>query len=224
MMFRFVPGVVIPLLGILACGQAFAEDEVASPGVSGVAESAMDAADATSASDYREYLKTVESDVSALKERVFRSKATLELLREIIVEGTSVGSTVRVVHVNKMGGGYQMEAVQYFLDGRNIYNRVDPQGSLNASEMREFDVVSQALPVGPHALQVNITLRGNGLGVFSYLKAYSFKVRSTFEFEVVEGSETEIRVVADERGGPWTDYTKRPFVKYDENKTKARNR
>ena len=44
----------------------------------------------------------MEEDVNSLKERVFRSKATLQLLKEIVVQGSSTGSRGSIVHVNKL--------------------------------------------------------------------------------------------------------------------------
>jgi hypothetical protein len=72
------------------------------------------------------------------------------------------------------------------------------------------------MPPGTHNLQVTLFMRGNGLGVFSYLQTYSFKLQSSYSFTVEDGEETTLRVIANERGGPWNTFVDRPSVQYDE--------
>lgn len=158
-------------------------------------------------------LRTVEEDVNRLKERVFRSKATLQLLKELVIEGISTGSRVALWHVNKMGAAYSMESVQYFLDGKNVFGKVDPSGSLD--DTREFKVHEQSVPPGSHTVQVNMVLRGHGFGVFSYLKTYSFKVQSSYGFEVEDGKLTTVKIIANERAGIGRSFVDRPSVQYE---------
>lgn len=162
----------------------------------------------------RRELATVEEEVNRLKERVFRSKATLQLLKELVVEGASVGSRLIIWHTNKMGGAYTMESAQYFLDGKNVFTKVDPGGTLDS--VRELKVHEQTLPPGAHNLQVQFVLRGAGFGVFSYLRTYQFKVQSTYTVSVEDGKSTTLRVVANERGGLRHSFVDRPSVQYEE--------
>lgn len=164
--------------------------------------------------DFNRELRTVEQDVNRLKERVFRSKATLQLLKELVIEGATLGSRVILWHVDKMGPAYRTESIQYFLDGKNVFNRVDPSGGL--SEQREIKIHDQAVPPGKHELQVNLVLRGYGLGVFSYLRTYSFKVSSSYEFIVEDGKVTIVRIISNERPGIWRPFEERPTVQYEE--------
>ena len=159
-------------------------------------------------------MSTVEEEVNRLKERVFRSKATLQLLKELVVEGASVGARLVIWHTNKMGGAYSMESAQYFLDGKNIFTKVDPGGTLDS--VRELKIHEQTLPPGVHNLQVQFVLRGAGFGVFSYLRTYQFKVQSTYTVNVEDGKATTLRVVANERGGLRHSFVDRPSVQYEE--------
>lgn len=158
-------------------------------------------------------LRTVEEDVNQLKERVFRSKATLQLLKELVVEGATVGSRVSIWHVNRLGGSYSMEAVKYFLDGKNVFTKVDPNGSLDVS--RDLKVHEQAVPPGTHNLQVTMVLRGKGYRVFSYLRTYQFNLQSAYSFRVEEGRTTVVKVIAESRGA-LKNFVERPTVRYDE--------
>jgi len=176
------------------------------------AREAAEEAEAEARSQYNRELRTVEEEVGRLKERVFRSKATLQLLKELVIEGATLGSRVVLWHINKMGPAYTMESVQYFLDGKNVFTRVDPGGSLD--QLREIKLHEQTIPPGSHSLQVHTVLRGSGFGVFSYLKTYSFKVHSSYTFEVEDGKQTTVRVVANER--PGRTFVDRPGISYEE--------
>ena len=167
----------------------------------------------TDSADFNQELLTIEEEVSSLKEQVFRSKATLQLLKEIVVQGTSEGSKATIWHVNKLGSGYTLESVAYFLDGRGQFAKSDPTGVLD--EQREFKVFDGALPPGNHNLTVNMKLRGNGFGVFSYVKNYTFNVQSSTSFTAEEGKSCQVRVVANERKGIGRSFTERPNVAFE---------
>ncbi|MEC8422871.1 MAG: hypothetical protein VX000_03775, partial [Myxococcota bacterium] len=143
--------------------------EAPAEAVSGRDEASGDAAE-LSDGDYDRQLLTIEEEVHSLKEQVFRAKATLQLLKEIVVQGTSAGSRATVWHENKLGRGYTVESIAYYLDGQGKFSKADPTGGLD--EMREFKVFEGAVPPGAHNVTVNIRLRGNGFGVFSYVKDY----------------------------------------------------
>jgi len=165
------------------------------------------------AAEFSRELRTVEEDVSNLKEQVFRSKATLKLLKELIVNSTATGSRIVLWHVNKLGAGYSMESAQYFLDGKSVFSKVDPGGTLD--ELREIKVHEQSAAPGAHSLQVNFVLRGKGHKVFSYLRTYQFKVQSSYAFQVEEGRLSSVRVIADSKGG-LKNFVDRPTIAYDE--------
>jgi hypothetical protein len=173
----------------------------------------VDPATAQAAADFARELRTVEEDVSNLKERVFRSKATLKLLKELVVDSAISGSRLAIWHVNKLGGGYSMESAQYFIDGKSVFTKVEPGGTLDT--VREIKVAEQTVPAGTHTLQVNLVLRGKGYKVFSYLRSYQFKVTSSYTFKVEEGRISVIRVIADSRGG-LRNFVERPTIQYDE--------
>lgn len=159
-------------------------------------------------------LLSVEQDVSGLKERVFRSKATLQLLRELVIEGSTLGSRLSLWHVNKLSGAYSVESIQYFVDGKAVFSRTDTTGGLDG--LKDLEIHDQTLPPGAHVLQVNAVLRGSGLGVFSYLRAYSFKIQSSYSFTIEDGKLTVLRVRLDTKGGPFASFVDRPDVAYEE--------
>ena len=64
-------------------------------------------------------------------------------------------------------------------------------------------------------MQVLLKLRGHGEGVFSYLRGYSFEVKSTHSFKVPAGKTLRLNIVAWERGGATTPLDQRPTLRFD---------
>lgn len=157
-------------------------------------------------------LRTVEEDVGDLKERVFRSKATLQLLQELLIDSAAGGAQVVLWHVNQLGGAYSIESVQYFLDGKNIYFRDEAEDARD--EGREVMILERTLPPGRHNLQVQMVLRGKGYRVFSYLQSYQFRVQSSYAFDLIEGARSIVRVISESKGA-LRSFVERPTVRYD---------
>jgi hypothetical protein len=166
------------------------------------------------AATYAVRLRDLEQRINELKEQIFRSKARLSLLAETVLQGVVAGSQTAIVHENKMGGSYKLVKAVYALDGAPIFNRSDEEGSLG--EKAEFDVYNGSIVPGEHTLTVNLEYRGHGYGIFSYLKGYRFKVRSSYSFSAPEGKAVSLRVVAYEKGGPTAPLEERPAIKYQE--------
>ncbi len=177
------------------------------------AAGAGSAATATPEASFNRELRSIEEEVNGLKERVFRSKATLQLLKEIVIQGSSSGSNATIWHVNKLGSAYTVESLSYFLDGQSKFSKTDPAGSLD--ESKEFKVFDGAVPPGDHAITLNVRLRGNGYGIFKYVEKYqvNFKANSTFTAE--EGRSCQIKVVLEKQRGIGRSFTERPNVSFE---------
>jgi hypothetical protein len=166
------------------------------------------------AGTYAVRLRDLEQRINELKEQVFRSKARLSLLAETVLEGVVGGGQAVIVHENRMSDSYKLVRVAYALDGAPIFTKADEEGSLG--EQEEFEVYNGSIVPGEHTITVNLEYRGHGYGVFSYLKGYRFKVRSTYTFAVPEGRMSTLYVVGYEKGGPATPLEDRPAIRYIE--------
>ncbi len=165
------------------------------------------------AAEYNRTLRTMETKVNSLKEKVFRSKARLLLLRETVLHGVVSGAKAVLYHVNELGPSYSIESVTYFLDGSKIYSRADASGEL--SKKGEIKIFEGNVPPGNHQVTVNLVLRGNGFGVFSYLNSYKFKVQHSYNFIAEEGKVSQLKIVAYEKNGLMRDFKDRPNIRYD---------
>lgn len=167
---------------------------------------------AVDSSTYSVRLRDLEQRINELKEQVFRSKARLSLLAETILQGAVSGSQARLIHENRMGSSYLLVKVVYALDGAPIFNKTDEEGSLNDSET--FDIYNGSMVPGEHTITANLEYRGRGFGIFSYLKGYRFKVKSSYTFGAPEGKAITVRVVSYEKGGPTAPLEDRPAIRY----------
>ena len=164
-------------------------------------------------SDYAIQLRDLEERVNDLKERVFRSKARLILLKETVLNGVISGAKAIIVHRNEMGSSFTLEQASYALDGAPLLNKTSGDGALDDQE--EIELFSGSIVPGSHNLSVYLVYRGNGYGVFSYLRGYTFKIKSSHAFTAEEGKVTTLKAIAYERGGFTTDLKDRPAIRYD---------
>jgi hypothetical protein len=118
------------------------------------------------------------------------------------------GQRLRVSYKHEMGNGFALMGAAFAVDGELLFDSNDPK-LVGAKEFAAFET---ELGRGHHALGVYLKLRGNGQGVFSYLKGYRFEVRSNEQFEM--DGPLDIRVVGHEQGGVDTPLERRPAVRY----------
>jgi hypothetical protein len=187
--------------------------------VTGTGETGPGPGAATDPSDmdagtYAVRLRDLEQRINELKEQIFRSKARLSLLAETVLQGVVAGAQAVIVHENRMSSSYRLVKAVYALDGARIFSKADEEGSLG--ERRDLDIYDGSIVPGEHTVTVNLEYRGNGYGIFSYLKGYRFRVRSNYSFTAPEGKAITIRVVGYEKGGPTAPLEERPAIRYME--------
>lgn len=180
-----------------------------------VTERSLTAPDDRDAGRYSVRLRDLETRISMLQEQIYRSKARLSLLAESVISGVIAGSKATIVHRNEMGSSFKLVRAVFALDGAPVFSRASEDGEgLNDSD--EIELFNGSIVPGEHTLSVNLEYRGHGYGIFSYLKGYRFKVRSSHAFTAAEGKLIQLRVVAYEKGGPTTPLEDRPDVRYVE--------
>jgi hypothetical protein len=167
--------------------------------------------------EFNRDLLTIEEEVNGLKERVFRAKATLQLLSEVVAQGSAAGSKASVVHVNQLGRRYAIQSIAYYVNGQGAFSKTasDTAAEGTLDSKTEFKVFEGSLPPGTHTVAVNLRMRGNGWGVFSYVDDYEFGLQSTQQFTAEEGKVCQVKVVIDERKGAGLSFSERPGVTYE---------
>ncbi len=177
---------------------------------SGTPSAAAPGAGARKSEVYGDRLDTLEAEVDALKDKIFRSKARLALLKETVLRGVLAGSRVILAHRNRMGASFRLIKIVYVLDGAQIYARNDDSGTLDQED--ELVIFDGNLPPGPHTATIELTYRGHGYGVFAYLSGYTFDSRSTHTFTAPPNGAVKVTSVGFERGNMTTEMRDRPSV------------
>jgi hypothetical protein len=163
---------------------------------------------------YGSRIDGLSGDVDDLKERIFRSKARLSVLKETVLHGVLAGSRVVIVHRNLMGSQYRLTKVAVILDGAQIYARTDDSGTLDQED--ELTVLDGNIVPGPHTITVELTYQGQGFGVFSYLNGYTFESRSSHNFTAPENGAVRLVSSGYEKGNLTTEMKDRPSVEWQE--------
>lgn len=161
---------------------------------------------------YAVRLKALEQRVDELKEKIFRSKARLNLLKETVLHGVIAGSRAVILHRNEMGGSFRLIKAVYAIDGAQIFAKADDSGALG--DKKEFEIFNGSIVPGNHTVSVLLLYQGHGYGIFSYLKGYKFTVRSSHTFTAAEGKQTQLKVVGFEKGNVTTDLKDRPAIDF----------
>jgi len=170
------------------------------------------AASARTSDLYGDRLDGIEAEVNSLKDKIFRSKARLAVLRDTVMAGVAAGGRVVLAHRNLMGVGFRLVRIVYTLDGAQIFARSDDSGGLDAED--EILVFDGTLPPGPHEARVELTYQGQGYGLFTYLRGYTFKSPQTHSFNVTEGGSFKLVSKGYERGNLTTEMKDRPAVEF----------
>jgi len=162
---------------------------------------------------YRE-LKTVETRVDDLKEKVFRSKARLLLLEEKVIRGVVSGAKAVIRHVNKLGAAYSLESVTYYFDGNPIYQKTNVGSKGELAREKKAQIFEANVPPGDHTLSVTGVIQGKGTGLFEYLSDYSFEFSSSYSFVAQDGKTTRLDSVLYRKGGALADYVEGPSIEF----------
>jgi len=209
------PGVAAAVDGAADPVAAPAAAQPAAPAAEPSAAPAQAPAAPQSAADKSELqVRALEERVSDLKEKIFRTKARLQSLQEMVIGGDiTTGAKAILVHRNEMGSSFYLESASYALDGAPIFTKVDVEGDLEKRE--EFEIFNGRVSPGEHQISVQLVYRGHGYGIFSYLEGYKFRVQSSNTFTAEAGKVISIRVVGFEKGGITAELKDRPAIRYD---------
>lgn len=156
-------------------------------------------------------LRQLEAQVSGLKDRIFRTKTRLLLLKERILDDVIAEAKLNVLHINNMGSSFKPIQVYYRLDGEDLKLLDDRTGLLDSS--KPVEIYDGNVAPGNHSLSVKMIYRGNS-ALFSYMKNYIFKLKAHYTFYATKGKITTVRSIGYLKGNITYDLTDRPSIKF----------
>jgi len=167
-------------------------------------------------STYVVRLRDLEQHIDELKEQIRRSHTRLSLLSDTILSGGAGGARAEINFRNDLSSAFRLTGALFVLDGAVQYNKQDESDESALANQKDIPIFIGSIPPGDHTVQIVLQLRGNGYGVFSYLKGYKFKVPSSHSFTITEGKTLKLEVIAWEKGDVTTDLTDRPAIRFTE--------
>jgi hypothetical protein len=173
--------------------------------------SAQAPADGAAAAAVR--LGDLSSRVDDLRDKLRRSQAALALISEAM--GDSMAAARSEISIkDEMSSAFRLTRAVVVLDGSVLYHRDDETGAL--ADQREIPLFAGSIAPGDHTVTVALTFRGNGYGVFTYLRGYTFDVKSSHSFTAAAGKTIQVTASALERGTVTTPLEQRPGLEWRE--------
>jgi hypothetical protein len=106
-----------------------------------------------------------------------------------------------------------MDQVTYILDGNVILESDNKSGQL--SEDVPLQLFNGPIRAGPHEIQVQMRVRGEAFGPFTYLEGYKFNIKSKYVFQVIDGRTNLLSIVAAQKDDITLEPQDRLTVRYD---------
>lgn len=156
-------------------------------------------------------LRNIEEKINSLKDRVFRAKQRLSVLKETVLTGAVAGARAEIMQQNEIGGAFKLVSAIYYLDDTPVFKRINNPEAFADKDITIFD--ESVLP-GPHHISVYLEYEGAGYGVFSYMEGYKFKIRAGHSFNIEEGKVVSLKVIPQDRG-VFYDVEERLNIEFD---------
>jgi hypothetical protein len=116
---------------------------------------------------------------------------------------------------DELGGSFVPLSVKLKIDGQ-LVGSWKAEGA-SVEELRTgIELPARVVPAGEHEASVHARYRGEGHGIFSYLKEYKFDVKSKHTFRAPPLGAIAITAVCFEKGGPATELSDRPSIRWIE--------
>ncbi len=157
-------------------------------------------------------LRDIDREMTALSNDITASHSRLREITSMVLEQSGGGAQLIIDHQNDMGSTFRLVRASYSLDGASIATRTDDNGSL--ADLATYAVYNGRVAQGEHTLTVSLEYQGNGYGIFSYIRGFTFRARSVQNFTVPEGRALRLTVVGYERGGATAAIEERPAIRY----------
>ena len=158
-------------------------------------------------------LHGLEDRLNELREDVLGSKARLRMLWHQLMQERIGGSRLILNHVNEMGSLLELVQVTYTVDGRQVFARSISEDP-DLARHNEFEISADPVLAGPHTIVVQVELRGNDRGMFSYMNGYRFQLTSSQSFTIEDGKTAEVDVILFDQGGASAPIEERPDIEY----------
>lgn len=124
--------------------------------------------------------------------------------------GRPVATVVTFQHA--MGGGFAPVELAVSIDGVSVADCPEVGSPLDARA--PVFLGERTLASGTHVVKARVVLRGEGFGIFAYMRKYRFKIAEEKEIVIPDAHSFALRIETRERGGVTTPIEDRPFLTF----------
>ena len=153
----------------------------------------------------------MEEEIVHLKEKVYKTKVRLNLLRERILSNVVAEAWAVITHKNDMGSAFKLDHVLYFMDGKQL-KFYDNRNSFLDKNKRIEMFRGNVVP-GNHKITVELVYKGNAK-LFTYLRGFKFKITSKYTFYASRGRIVKLDVIGYEKGNISYSLEDRPAIRF----------
>jgi hypothetical protein len=158
---------------------------------------------------YAVRMRNIQAAVDEEKERTRRNRIRLSLLSDS-VSGARGAATAEISFHEDVTSDFVLVRALVQLDGTVQYDKRDETGALAA--VRDIPVFSGSIGLGNHTVQVALTYRGSGFGVFAYMRGYRVEVQSSHVFSAPTTHPVKVVMTGAQVGGATTPIDRRIAV------------
>jgi tetratricopeptide (TPR) repeat protein len=108
------------------------------------------------------------------------------------------GEDLDLVFTNETSRAYLLRTAIFAIDGHAEYFLRDPAGE--AAPSKNLAIRRARVPLGDHTIEIDLRFEANGYGILSYLRGYSFDVKSQHIITVSAGKKVAVTATAFEDG------------------------
>jgi hypothetical protein len=123
------------------------------------------------------------------------------------------GEDIDLLFTNEMSNVYLLRSATFALDGHAESVPQDRNGDAKPAISTARRV---RMPLGEHMIEIDLKLEANGYGILSYLRGYSFEVKSQHTVTVSAGKRVAVTATAFEDGGVTRPFDRRPRVAWQQ--------
>ena len=160
---------------------------------------------------YAVRMRQIQAAVDEEKERTRRNRIRLSLLSDS-VSGIHGAAMAEISFHEDVTSDFVLVRAVVQLDGIVQYDKRDETGAL--ASVRDIPIFNGSLPLGNHTLQIALTYRGNGFGVFAYMRGYRVEVQSSKIFTAATTHPVKVVVTGAQVGGSTTPIDRRIAVQW----------
>ena len=106
-------------------------------------------------------------------------------------------SAITITQKNTVGTMFKQISASYSLDNATVYKQLD---SPETFESETISVYEGAIVSGHHNVKAECVFKGNGYGLFSYMKDYVFTVSENYSFDADKNTQVDIIAVLKDKG------------------------